>query len=536
MQSFFKHKIFDKIFDVIVIGGGITGAGIALDAQSRGLSVCLLEKQDFSEGTSSRSTKLIHGGLRYLKQLDLALVREVGLERKILFENARHLVLPLDVVVPILKNGSMSRLSTQAAMFTYEKLAEVEEKDKHKYFSKKELLEKYDKIDQEQLKGAVSYVEYMGNDARLVIEIIKKANQLGTAIANYTEVTKFLYQDNKVQGVKVKNSLTGEERNFLGSTIINATGPWVDNICDLDKTQDYTEKLVLTKGVHIVVPSDRLPIDEAFYFDTSDKRMIFIIPKYDKTYIGTTDTFYEKKNIENPIVTKEEAEYLLKAVNSLFDYNLQLIDIESSWAGLRPLIQGKATQKPSEISRKEEIFIAPSELISIAGGKLTGYRLMAKKVVDLFSKKPCITHDLRLSGGDFKDDQDIIQVKKEFFVEGNRIGLDNVHCEMLFQLYGSNAYKIFEHHYRFKNKYKDYHLPLFVFLALDYSLRYEFVYSLNDFFVRRTDWFYFYKEIVIDVYKDVAHYMEDYFEWSVEKREKEVEKFECFLKEFTNFE
>ena len=310
----------------------------------------------------------------------------------------------------------------------------------------------------------------------------------------------------------------------------------MDSICDLDKTQDYTEKLVLTKGVHIVVSSKCLPIDEAFYFDTSDKRMIFIIPKYDKTYIGTTDTFYSKKNIENPIVTKEEAYYLLKAVNALFNYNLKLTDIESSWAGLRPLIQRKSSQKPSEISRKDEIFIAPSELISIAGGKLTGYRLMAKKVVDLFSNKPCITHDLRLSGGDFTNDQEIIKVKKEFFVEGNRIGLNNVYCEMLFQLYGSNAYKIYEHHYRFKNKHNDYHLPLFVFLALDYSLRYEFVYSLNDFFVRRTDWFYFYKDIVIDVYKDVAHYMEDYFDWSIPKRDKEVEKFESFLKKFTNFE
>ncbi len=535
MESLFKNKIFDKTFDLIVIGGGITGAGIALDAQSRGLSVCLVEKQDFAQGTSSRSTKLIHGGLRYLKQLNFSLVREVGLERKVLFNNARHLVLPLDVVLPVLKQGTLGKYSTRIALIAYEFLANVEKKDQNISFTKQEMLERYTHIDQEKIKAGIQYVEYMGNDARLVIEILKKASELGAAITNYTEVIDFLYDKKKVAGVKVKNNITGEERELHGTKIVNATGPWVDNLCKIDKAP-HVNKLILTKGVHIVVSANKLPLDEAFYFDTPDKRMIFVIPKYEKTYIGTTDTFFTKKKLSNPRITKKDAQYLLDAVNNLFDYNLQLNDIESSWSGLRPLIQEKPNQSPSEISRKDEIFLSSSGLISIAGGKLTGYRLMAQKVVNGLTSKPCVTEKLRLSGGEYENDQDIVDCKKQLFIEGQRVGLSKVECEILYQLFGKNAHRVFEHHYKFREKHTDYNLPLLVFLALDYSLRYEFVYSLTDFYVRRTDWFYFYIELVKKTAKDVAHYMEDYFDWSVEKKNQEIDELEKLVKEATIFE
>ncbi|MCP4520759.1 MAG: glycerol-3-phosphate dehydrogenase/oxidase [Cytophagales bacterium] len=536
MDSFFKEKIFDKSFDVLIIGGGITGAGIALDAQSRGLSTCLLEMQDFAQGTSSRSTKLIHGGLRYLKQLNFSLVKEVGKERQILHNNARHLVLPLDVVLPILKDGSLGQTTTKIAMYLYEKLAGVKDEDLYKFIEGGEMLDKYPEIDRERIRSGIQYLEYATNDARLVIEIIKKATELGAAVANYTKVTSFVYYgDGRVHGVKAVNTITNEEKTFYAERVINATGPWVDRLCYTDNMY-HEDRLVLTKGVHIVLSSEKLPLHEAFYFDTPDKRMVFVIPKYDKTYIGTTDTFYYKQNIKKPEITQEDAQYLIDAVNNLFDYKLTLDDVESGWAGVRPLIGQQGKKTPSEISRKDEIFTSKSGLISIAGGKLTGYRLMAKKAVDMITKKECVTENLRLSGGEYENDQEIIDNKKQFFTEGIRLGLKNVECEMLFQLYGKNGLGIFEHHYRFPKKHKDYHLPLFVFLALDYSVRYEFVYSIDDFYTRRTDWFYFYIELVKSTLNEAVHYMEDHFHWTKEEKMKQLEVMRELIEKSSKFD
>jgi glycerol-3-phosphate dehydrogenase len=399
----------DTQLDLLVIGGGITGAGIALDAASRGLVVGLVEKQDFAEGTSSRSTKLIHGGLRYLKQFEIGLVREVGRERAILHRNAPHLVSAERMLLPIIDGGTYGKLATSAGLWLYDRLAGVRRSERRYMLSKLQTIAAEPLLAKEKLRGGGMYYEYRTDDARLTVEVLKTASQYGARCINYAEAVEFTYDDNhKVTGAVVHDTIDNETYRVSAKKVINATGPWVDQLREKDGSRQG-KRLHLTKGVHIVVPYQRAPISQSVYFDVADGRMIFAIPRGRTTYIGTTDTDYQG-DLENPTVTKEDVIYLLDAFNEMFPtVHLSPRDVQSSWAGVRPLIheEGKSS---SELSRKDEIFISDSELISIAGGKLTGYRKMAERVVDLalealvqeegYTYKRCFTDTITLSGGD----------------------------------------------------------------------------------------------------------------------------------------
>ncbi|MCU0355611.1 MAG: glycerol-3-phosphate dehydrogenase/oxidase, partial [Cytophagales bacterium] len=351
--------------DLLVVGGGITGAGIALDAATRGMRVGLLEMQDFAAGTSSRSTKLIHGGLRYLKQLEFKLVAETGRERRIVYENGPHVTRAEPMLLPLVKGGSLGRWSASLGLAVYDWLAGVGQAERRRMLSAAETLDFEPLLDTQNLTGGAYYYEYRTDDARLTLEVLKEAVARGARAVNYAKVTGFLYENQKIAGAKATDLLTGETYEIAAKVVVNASGPWVDTLDALDNTARIG-KLYLTKGVHIVVAHEKLPLRQSAYFDVPDGRMVFAIPREGKTYIGTTDTPYQGDMV-HPEMTAEDRDYLLQAANHLFPVaNLTPANVESHWVGLRPLIR-QPGKGPSEISRKDEIFKYDSGLISIAG-------------------------------------------------------------------------------------------------------------------------------------------------------------------------
>lgn len=505
-------------FDVLVIGGGIMGAGIALDAASRGLSVALVEMQDFSAGTSSRSTKLVHGGLRYLKQWDFGLVAEVGKEREIVYENAVHVTSPEWMLLPIYKNGSLSKTTTSIALKLYDKLANVRKSERRKMLSKSETLEKVPFLKEEGLIGAGYYVEYKTDDARLTIEVVKKAIDYKAVCLNYARVIGFVYQKKRVVGAEVRDERTGETMTIHANQIVNATGPWIDELRGFD-TIENNKKIRLTKGVHIVVDQSVLPLKQAVYFDSDDGRMIFSIPRDGKTYIGTTDTFYDHDPL-NVTANEEDIEYLVQQVRLIFpDMKIGRQDIESTWAGIRPLIAEKG-KNPSEISRKDEIWFSSTGLMTIAGGKLTGYRLMAQRIVNQIVKRKgykhaleSMTKDISLSGANGLNSsnfKDYVETKAK---DGVHVGIPFDKAKKLVEKYGTNVDDVFI--YAGMVESSTIALPVDVYAELLYSIYHEMVYTPSDFFIRRTGYLYFqialvekYKEVVIDVMSNILGYSE----------------------------
>ncbi|AZQ59969.1 glycerol-3-phosphate dehydrogenase/oxidase [Maribacter sp. MJ134] len=489
-------KLKKDNFDLVVIGGGITGGGIALDAASRGLKVALVEKNDFASGTSSKSTKLIHGGLRYLKQFDFWLVKEVGSERAIVHKLAPHLVLPEKMLLPLIENGSYGKWLTSIGLKVYDILAQVTGDDKRKMLEKKEALKLEPLLPKKILKGAGYYAEYRTDDARLTIENIKTSLQYGATALNYGSVTDFIYKDKRIAGVTVKDELSDETFTINSKYVISAAGPWVDELRSVNNSKKG-KRLHLTKGVHLVFPKEKLPVKQSVYFDIPDGRMMFAIPRGKVTYVGTTDTNF---NLDKDRVRTDLADaiYLLSAVNNMFPkINLEMEDIVSSWAGLRPLIheEGKSA---SELSRKDEIFTSDTGLISIAGGKLTGYRKMAERVVDRIAKmleedhqkelKPCTTDTIPLCGNEFKKFKHVKKYIATIFDRIKADGFTEHDAWFLVTNYGKQTETILG--YYEKRTEKD-NVTRMVLAELQFGIAYEMVQDPMDFFIRRTGRLYF---------------------------------------------
>jgi len=532
-----KELISDE-YDIIVIGGGITGAGIALDAVSRGLKVALIEKKDFAWGTSSRSTKLIHGGLRYLKQFEINLVREVGRERAIVHRNARHLVIPEKMLLPIVEGGSLGKALSSIGLWVYDYLAHVERQERRKMLDKKEVIAVEPLVRTDILKGGGLYFEYRTDDARLTIEVMKSAVNRGAACLNYTEVTGYAYKGKQVSGVKVTDQLSGKSYIINSKKVINATGPWVDHLRKLDSGKVTGKRLHLTKGVHIVVPRHRLPIQQAVYFDVeADDRMQFAVPRDEITYIGTTDTTF-KADPDHPTSKGEDVDYILESTNHMFPgINLTRKDVVSSWAGLRPLIhqQGK---DPSELSRKDEIFNAKSGLISIAGGKLTGYRKMAERIVDLtidklgeeygapYSDLPyCQTELIQVSGGDFNTDQCVDTYITEKIEQAEPLELTAIEVTRLVRRYGKNLDVILQKAIDIMPQQIDPNQSMLV-AEIWYAVNFEQCNNLNDYLIRRTGRLYFEREQLGELYPLIANEMAKVLQWSNKQKTAELKAFE----------
>ncbi|MGG4168081.1 glycerol-3-phosphate dehydrogenase/oxidase [Rossellomorea vietnamensis] len=523
-----KHTLSSDQFDLIVIGGGITGAGIALDASKRGMKVALVEMQDFAAGTSSRSTKLVHGGLRYLKQFEVKMVAEVGKEREIVYENGPHVTTPEWMLLPLHKGGTFGKFSTSIGLKVYDYLAGVKRSERRSMLSVSETLTKEPLVKKDGLKGGGYYVEYRTDDARLTIEVMKEAVAHGATVLNYMKSQRFLYDNKKVVGIEAEDLMTGETIEIRGSKIVNAAGPWVDDVREKDYSTN-NKQLRLTKGVHLVIDQSKFPLQQAVYFDTPDGRMVFAIPRDGKAYVGTTDTFFDSEKA-SPHMTSEDRDYILNAIHFMFpDVSVGKEDVESSWAGVRPLIFEKG-KDPSEISRKDEVWEAESGLITIAGGKLTGYRKMGEHVVDLVSTRlkeehkqkfpASSTKHMPISGGHVGGSKNFQSFIDQKAGEATQYGLTESEGRKLAGMYGSNVDQLFKLAHAYSGSTDERSVPPYLYAQLIYAIQEEMAATPVDFFIRRTGALFFDREWVEKWKEPVIEMMSKLLNWTSEQKDK----------------
>jgi glycerol-3-phosphate dehydrogenase len=410
-------------FDVVVIGGGITGAGVALDAATRGYSVALLEKADFASGTSSRSSKLVHGGLRYLQQFDLGLVREALLERRLMVKLAPHLVKPLKMVVPAFEGARPDRL-VGIGLNMYDVMATPRLRGRsrrdrrgadatdsngdtdwsparHRLIEGDEVIELLPALAARAPTGGYLFYDCQTDDARLVLTVLGEAERFGAICANRLEVTALLHDDGGAAGVTARDSETGAELEVRADNVINATGVWADRISP-EELHGEAEAPVIrpSRGTHLTIAPDRLPLAAGAIVPAGEGRSIFALPWLGRSLIGTTDNDYDG-DIDHVQPSTEDIDYLLHAINEFFGTSLAHADVTGAYAGVRPLISSGDKGKSVDISRKAELYETSSGLITITGGKLTTWRRMAKLAVDRLvlrdgREAPCRTHEIPL--------------------------------------------------------------------------------------------------------------------------------------------
>ena len=371
-------------FDLVVVGGGITGAGVAWDAAARGLRVALVEQADFAGGTSSRSSKLIHGGLRYLAQGHLQLTREAVAERGRLRRLAPHLVELLPFAFPIV-HGPLQRAKLTAGLWLYDAFAAGAGAPRHTWLDRAATLARAPGLAPGRLSGAFVYTDARTDDARLVLEVLRAAVAHGATVANYVAMQGLLTAKGRAIGVAAEDRLTGTPLEIQGQIVVLAAGVWLDQV--LPPRSRGRPRVRPAKGVHLYLPSDRFPRDTALYLSTAaDGRLVFVVPWLGRTLVGTTDTEY-RGDLAAPRATADDVRYLLDAVNRAFpDAALTPAAVLNTQAGLRPLVALRAGSTPS-LSRGDRIFETETGAIAIAGGKLTTFRLMAEKVVDRAARR-----------------------------------------------------------------------------------------------------------------------------------------------------
>ncbi|HUM65189.1 MAG TPA: glycerol-3-phosphate dehydrogenase/oxidase [Chitinophagaceae bacterium] len=375
-----------KTWDIIVIGGGATGLGIALDATVRGYKTLLVEQADFAKGTSSRSTKLVHGGVRYLAQGDIRLVREASIERGLLHRNAPHLVKDQTFIVPVYTQWD--RLKYTVGLKIYDWISGKLSLGRSVFISRKETIERLPGIRTKDLKGGVVYHDGQFDDSRLAINLVQSIWENGGAAINYMQVNGLLKDDQKnVAGVTAKDTETGELYTFRAKSVVNATGVFVDDILQMDRP-GINKSICVSQGVHLVLDRKFYPSSEALMIpETSDGRVLFAVPWHDKVVLGTTDTPVEQASLE-PQALEIEISFILETANNYLATKPGRSDVLSVFAGLRPLAAPQnEEQKTKEISRSHKIIVSESKLFTILGGKWTTYRKMGEDMVNRIEKE-----------------------------------------------------------------------------------------------------------------------------------------------------
>src|SRR2546423_1422530 len=405
-------------FDLVVIGGGITGAGVALDAASRGYSVALVERDDYSSGTSSRSSKLVHGGLRYLQNFDLGLVREALLERALLVNLAPHLVRPLELLIVAFEGKSPDRMMG-VGLNMYDVMAtdrvrlpslrrrgqapalEEWSPDRHRVIDGEEAKRLLPALESREPTAAYLFYDCQTDDSRLVLTVLGEAERFGAVMANRCEVVGLLDDGGRAAGVRCRDGLSGRTLEIRASNVINATGVWADRISsDELYAEEEVPRIRPSRGTHVTLRRDALPLVAGAIVPVDDGRTIFTLPWLGRTLVGTTDNDYEGE-LEHVPPSGDDIDYLLEACNRFYDLSLDRSDLTGAYAGVRPLISTGDTKKSVDISRKAELFETSSGLVTITGGKLTTWRRMAKLAVDRLVERegreaPCRTQEIPL--------------------------------------------------------------------------------------------------------------------------------------------
>jgi len=414
------EEIAGRRFEVVVIGGGITGAGVALDAASRGYSVALLERGDYAIGTSSRSSKMVHGGLRYLQNLDLGLVREALLERQLLVQLAPHLVYPTPFVVPSFPEERRPRglgiglnmydvMATTRVGRSRREMRSAKESDedfywspdRHRTIDREELLELVPALEPRDPGDAYLFYDCQTDDVRLTLTILGEAERFGAVMLNGAEVTEVLSREGRAVGVAVLEAESGERFEVEAENVVNATGVWADRIGPEVAAEEDVPRIKPSRGTHVLLDRDDLSTGSgACIVPAGEDRAIFALPWYGRTLVGTTDNDFDG-DIDHPHPGEAEVEYLLEAVNAFFGTELSESDLVGAYAGVRPLISTGDPKKSVDISRKAELYETSSGMLTITGGKLTTWRRMAKQTVDRLVERegreaPCHTAEIPL--------------------------------------------------------------------------------------------------------------------------------------------
>src|SRR5947209_157371 len=522
-----------ETFDVLVIGGGITGAGVALDAVARGYKVALVEKVDFASGTSSKSTKLAHGGIRYLPNFDFALVHEALTERGLLLQNAPFLVQPVGFVLPIYEGdrhpvgmpfttpgGIGLGFILDIGLWLYDLLAGRRTAGRHRRLSRSRVERLAPALVTKGLKNGFIYYDAQTNDARLTLAVLRTAANYGATIVNYAEVTSFVLEDGKVCGAHVCDRLSNEEVTVHARYIVNATGVFSEQVEELTGEEPQVE-VAPSKGVHLVFAREALKLkqDAIVLPETDDKRILFIVPWQSRAIFGTTDT--GSGDLDHPIVTQEEIAYLLEHLNRYLSVHLTEKDIISTYAGYRPLVKPRATKMSSaKLSRSHVVLQSPSGLVSIMGGKLTTYRRMAQDTVDVLSRrdgsKPVHpTENLPLHGSAGWPVK-----RKELASRAAALGLDADIMDHLGHSYGTEAETVLNLVAGDASVGKRLieHLP-YILAEVIYACRYEMAMTPYDVLARRTSITLEDRQRGLGILDEVANLMAQEHQWSAEQRQ-----------------
>ena len=387
-------KLAETRFDLLVIGGGITGAGVALDAATRGLKVALIERNDFASGTSSKSTKLIHGGLRYLEQRDFGLTFEALRERDLLRRIAPHLVRPIPFLWPKWAGASAK---AGLGLWIYDAMAGLKNVKRHERVKLQGAMELAPQTRKQS--GGYIYYDSQTDDARLTMAVLRAAVRSGAVICNHIDAQQLIDVSGRVVGCVAYDQISGSTIEVRSGDVVNATGVWADEL-RVSEDPEANRNLRPSKGIHIVLPLKALPIHAAVLFPLGRRKLAFAIPWRSSVLVGTTDEEYSGP-LGSPKVEADEVAYLLGAAQRAFDIDLSEKDLVGAFAGLRPLLADAAHELTRDLSRKHAIFRGPKGLITVTGGKLTTYRKMAEEVVDMVTRRQgrylkCVTRSTRL--------------------------------------------------------------------------------------------------------------------------------------------
>jgi glycerol-3-phosphate dehydrogenase len=525
----YLDRVQQQTFDLIIIGGGITGAGIARDAAMRGLSVVLLEKGDFAAGTSSKSSKMIHGGLRYLKQLQIRLVRESLREREVLLKTAPHLVHPFPYILPVYEGDPNTRLQLKVGLVAYDLLAGSRRVEHHTMLSADEVLRMEPALRRDGLRGGFRYFDCLVDDARLTLITIRSAASHGAAVISYAEVTDFERDEERVTGVRFRDHLNGRTGAIKGRVVVNATGPWTD---ELRAKSAAPPILRPTKGIHLTLPHSSLPLSSIVAFSAIDNRLMFAVPLGTCTYVGTTDTDYTASP-DQAQADAADVQYLLDSLNATFQ-GLQASpsDVISTWAGVRPLVAEEGA--PSDVPRDYDIQIEPPGLFSITGGKLTTYRAMAEELLNLvvqregkrfgWSATTCRTAENPLPGGHLERFDRFAGATISALEES--WGLSRPAAERLVRTYGTDYVKVLGYALPDRHLLRPL-LPNGSVLRVEavYAAAEEMALTLEDFMARRTDLMLFDHNHGLSAASEAARLMARVLRWDRRQQRQQVQRY-----------